>query len=164
MQTFALTLGYTGGRISEILSLRAGDVNVNRAVIHIFSLRRNQESWREVPIPDRFARDLELTHRLKEKQSSEVESNELIWKFSRSTAYRHVTNIMRRARISGIHATPQGLRHSFGICAVEDGVPLPIIAQVLGHANLLSTSVYTSAVGNEVREHFRKMWESPLWY
>ncbi len=160
LQTFALTLGYTGGRISEILALRAGDVSLERASVFVISLRRSYESWREIPIPEEFNRELELTHHLRQKQLNDADSNTLIWKYSRSTAYRHITRIMALARVNGIQATPQGLRHSFGVCAVEDGVPLPIIAQVMGHMNLDSASVYTTATGNEVREYLKKMWQN----
>ena len=65
---------------------------------------------------------------------------------------------MRMARIEGPQACPKGLRHGFGIAAVTAGVPLPTIAAVLGHADIATTAIYTTAVGVEARAFLAKMW------
>ena len=54
---------------------------------------------------------------------------------------------MTDAGIEGLQACPKGLRHGFGIAAVAADVPLPTIAAVLGHANLQTTTVYTTSFG-----------------
>ena len=59
---------------------------------------------------------------------------------------------MRTAGIEGPQACPRGVRHSFGVAAVTAGVPLPMIANVLGHASLATTAIYTTAIGAEARE------------
>ena len=64
---------------------------------------------------------------------------------------------MRMARIEGPQACPKGLRHGFGIAAVTAGVPLPTIAAVLGHADIATTAIYTTAVGVEARGFLAKM-------
>ena len=66
---------------------------------------------------------------------------------------------MADAGIEGPHACPKGLRHGFGIAAVAAGVPLPTIATALGHANLQTTTVYTTAAGLEAREFLSRIWE-----
>ena len=63
---------------------------------------------------------------------------------------------MADAGIEGPQACPKGLRHGFGIAA---GVPLPTIASALGHANLQTTAVYTTAAGLEARNFLARMWE-----
>ena len=65
---------------------------------------------------------------------------------------------MERAGIAGPQACPKGLRHAFGIAAVEAGVPLPTIAAVLGHADISTTAIYTTAVGIEARTFLARMW------
>ena len=54
---------------------------------------------------------------------------------------------MADAGIEGPQACPKSFRHDFGIAAVAAGVPLPTIAAALGHANLQTTAVYTTAAG-----------------
>ena len=56
---------------------------------------------------------------------------------------------MADAGVEGPQACPKGLRHAYGLAAVAAGVPLPTIAAALGHANLQTTAVYTTAAGLE---------------
>ena len=65
---------------------------------------------------------------------------------------------MADASIEDPQACPKGLRHGFGIAAVAAGVPLPTIAAALGHANLQTTAVYTTAAGLEARDFLARMW------
>ena len=65
---------------------------------------------------------------------------------------------MVRAGLSGPQARPKGLRHAFGIAAVEAGVPLPTIAAVLGHADISTTAIYTTAIGIKARAFLARMW------
>ena len=65
---------------------------------------------------------------------------------------------MHMARIEGPQACPKGLRHGFGIAVVTAGVPLPTIAAVLGHADIATTAIYTTALGVEARGFLAKMW------
>ena len=158
LQTFALVLAYTGCRISEALALRVCDVDLQQALVYICTLKRRTESWREVPIPQEFSRELELAHQLRKKQDGMRTRKHRIWNFSRSTAFRHIVNIMKDANIEGPQACPKGLRHGFGIAAVEAGVPLPTIAAVLGHSSITTTAIYTTAIGTEARDLLKRMW------
>ena len=69
--------------------------------------------------------------------------------------------MMERAGISGPQACPKGLRHAFGIAAVTAGVPPPTIAAVIGHADIATTVIYTTAVGIEARTFLARVWERP---
>ena len=59
---------------------------------------------------------------------------------------------MQRAGIIGPQACPRGLRHSFGVAAVEAGVPLPTIASIT------TTAIYTTVIGAQARELVTRMW------
>ena len=118
--------------------------------------KRRVEHWREVPLPPELARDLEMVHYLREASPRRIK--EPLWSFSRATAHRKVVAVMRMARIEGPQACPKGLRHGFGIAAVTAGVPLPTIAAVLGHADIATTAIYTTAVGVEARGFLARMW------
>ncbi len=156
-QTFVLTIAHTGARVSEVLALRAFDVDLDAGAVRIRTLKRRVEHWREVPVPPELARDLEMVHYLREASPRCVK--ESLWTLSRATAYRKVVAVMRMARIEGPQACPKGLRHGFGIAAVTAGVPLPTIAAVLGHANIATTAIYSTAVGVEARGFLARMCE-----
>ncbi len=160
VQTFALTLTFSGCRISEALALRAADVDLEQSLLRIRTLKRRTECWREVPVPIELTRSLELAHRLRARQAQPSRCYSRVWPMSRSSAFRQIRALMHEAAISGPQACPKGLRHGFGIAAVAAGVPLPTLAAVLGHSSITTTAVYTTAAGNEARAQLGRMWES----
>ena len=70
VQTLAATLAHTGARISEVLAIRAGDVDLEAAEFRMETLKRRREHWRSVPVPEILIHDLELLHRLRRAQRS----------------------------------------------------------------------------------------------
>jgi integrase len=66
---------------------------------------------------------------------------------------------MQAAEIEGLHATPKGLRHGFGIQAVVSNVPLNLIQRWLGHARLTTTAIYADATGPEEKQLAERMWD-----
>ena len=65
---------------------------------------------------------------------------------------------MSNADIEGVHASPKGLRHSFGVFATLKGVPLHKLRDWMGHADMETTSIYAQAIGEEERELASRMW------
>ena len=82
-----------------------------------------------------------------------------LWRLSRCRAWQLVKGIMHEAGIAaGPHATPRGLRHSFGLHAIRSGVPLNLVQRWLGHASMTTTAIYLQAIGDEEREIAARMW------
>ena len=156
-QTFALTLAHTGARVSEALAVRPTDIDIEAASIRIRTLKRRAEHWREVPVPPELLRALELVHALRSTPAKA--DGKPLWPWSRATAHRKIARTMADAGVEGPQACPKGLRHGFGIAAVAAGVPLPTIAAALGHANLQTTAIYTTAAGLEARDFLARMWD-----
>ena len=115
VQTLARTLALTGCRVSEALSVRACDVDLDAAEIRIATLKRRQEHWRAVPVPEELVHTLDLVHRLRRAQTSPRGRTALLWDVTRQAAHRQVAELMRRAGIEGPQACPRGLRHSYGV-------------------------------------------------
>ncbi|WP_316859856.1 tyrosine-type recombinase/integrase [uncultured Cohaesibacter sp.] len=82
-----------------------------------------------------------------------------LWPWHRVQAWREIKKIMQRAGISGVHATPKGLRHGFAIHAIQSGVSINLVQRWLGHASLSTTAIYTEAVGPEERLIAARMWQ-----
>ncbi len=66
---------------------------------------------------------------------------------------------MQLANITGIHATPKGLRHGFGVQAAAKTRNPRLVQKWLGHRSLDNTIIYMDAVGEEEREMAARMWE-----
>jgi integrase len=156
LRTLCLTLAYTGCRISEALALTAGTIESGAGFIAFRSLKkRGATVIREVPVPGDLLNALESVHQLSCGRSAER-----LWSLSRSRAWQLVKLVMVDAKIEpGIHATPKGLRHGFGIHAIQSGVPLNLVQRWLGHARMETTAIYLQALGAEERQIAARMWD-----
>ena len=157
-QTLARTLALTGCRVSEALAVRACDIDLEAAEIRIATLKRRREHWRAVPVPQDLVHELDLVHRLRRAQASPRGRTAPLWTITRQAAHRQIVALMRAAGIEGPQACPRGLRHAYGVAAVQAGVPLTTLAAVLGHANLSTTAIYATAVGAEHRQLVSRLW------
>jgi integrase/recombinase XerD len=155
LRTLCLTLAYTGCRISEALALTVGAVEAESGFIAFRSLKkRGAVVIREVPVPADLLNGIDRVHTLDARSASDR-----LWPLSRSRAWQLVKLIMAQAGIQpGIHATPKGLRHGFGIHAVQSGVPLNLVQRWLGHARMETTAIYLDALGVEERQIASRMW------
>ncbi|MFZ5734738.1 MAG: tyrosine-type recombinase/integrase [Pseudomonadota bacterium] len=154
--SLCLVLAFTGCRISEALRLTEGSIIPGSGCIAFLSLKkRGKIVVREIPVPPLCMRAIRSAHgRLTNPERK-------LWSWSRSRAWQLVKMVMKQAAIGpGIHATPKGLRHGFGLHAVRSGVPLNLIQRWLGHASMTTTAIYLQAMGTEERDIARRMWSA----
>lgn len=153
-----LTIAYTGCRISEALALTPASVEPEPGFVAIRSLKKRKATIvvREVPVPP------DLLNILGAEIFRRERTTDRLWSLSRSRAWQLIKEVMRLAGIGpGIHATPKGLRHGFGLHAVRSGIPLNLVQRWLGHARLETTAIYLQAMGIEEREFAARMWTTP---
>jgi len=160
VRTFCATLAYTGCRISEALALTADRVDLDDGVLILESLKKRRKGhYRAIPVTPTFLDTLDLVHDIRAARAAPDRGRGLcLWDWSRSTAWRRVGEVMQAAEIAGIHATPKGLRHGFGIKAVASNVPLNMTQKWLGHAQLSTTAIYIDAIGPEEKQLAERMW------
>lgn len=155
IESFCLTLVYTGARLSEVLSLRAASIDIAAGTIIIESLKKRRRGiYRQVPVPLALLRLLDGQFDL---QHADTESR--LWPWCRTTAWKVVKEVMREANVPPFCATPKALRHAFGVAGViEAKVPLNMMQKWLGHSRIETTAIYANAVGSEEREIAQRMW------
>ncbi len=146
---FALTLAWTGARISEVLALTPQSFQLASGIVAILTLKRHQCVWREVPIPPWLVRDLNLHFDLEAAQRDPASTGLRLWPRHRVTGWKIIKHAMMLSQIVGRAACPRGLRHSFGVGALQSGVPLNQLQRWLGHSRISTTSIYATACGPE---------------
>lgn len=150
---FCWLITATGCRISEALALTAASFDFEAKQVVIESLKKREKRiFRAIPLPSNFL------DWLKKGFSKGIFGQGRLWPWSRMTGYRRIVEVMEDARIRGGCATPKGLRHAFGIRAIESGVPLNLVQRWLGHADMKTTAIYTSASGPEERAIAARTW------
>src|ERR1700678_3839473 len=89
-------------------------------------------------LPRDMLRELNRFFKLRLLQRDPELAAERLWKWSRTTAWRLVKEVMAAAGGIVAPAMPRGLRHSFGVKAFQSNVPPHLVQRWMGHASLRS--------------------------
>ena len=146
--------------MAEVLALTPAAIDIESGVAIIQTLKRRKRGIvRQVPLPPDTLRELNRFFKLRFLQRDPELAGGRLWRWSRTTAWRRVKEVMIAAGISGASAMPRGLRHSFGVNAFQSNVPPHLVQRWLGHASLRTTSIYGDVVGPEERAFAERMWK-----
>lgn len=136
----------TGMRVTELVSLNLDDVNFEGQCLVCTG---RQSRRRELPLDDRAVAALDTYLREgRPKLARQGESGSALFlnhRGSRLTRQGFWLIMKALARQSGVVAevTPHTLRHSFAAHRLEDGLELSRLRELLGHANISTTQIYT---------------------
>ena len=159
VRLFCFVLRWSGGRISEVLALTPAAIDIESGVATIETLKRRARGViRQVPLPRDVLDELDRVFKLRHRQRDPDLAAHRLWRWSRTTAWRRVKELMATARIMGTPAMPKGLRHGFGVNAFEANVPPHLVQRWLGHASLKTTAIYGDVIGPEERAFAARMW------
>ena len=135
----------TGLRVSELASLRLEDVHFDSGYIRCTG---KGNKTRVVPFGDRARRALEgyLKHS-RQKFVNEQSDRTLFLTirgtgFSRKGLWKMIKGYAAKA-VPNKTVSPHTLRHSFASHLLANGAPLRVIQEMLGHADIATTQVYT---------------------
>lgn len=143
-----ISLSYGAGlRVSEAVNLKIKDINLDELTIHIKGAKGNK---------DRISIFSEkLLPRLKEMTAPGsingyvFESNRG-GKLDQRSAQKVFENALQKAGIQK-EATFHSLRHSFATHLLENGVDVRYVQELLGHANIRTTQIYTKVTNPILR-------------
>ena len=153
-RTMLEVLYATGLRVSELVNLRHGQINLNQGVIRILG-KGNRE--RLIPLGEEAMRWLkEFAHGprgeiLLERQTDYLFPTRRGDRMTRQ-AFWHI--IKRYARKSGIakELSPHTLRHAFATHLLNHGADLRVVQMLLGHSDLSTTQIYTHVARERMKE------------
>lgn len=150
----------TGMRLAELISLKAGDVNLSSGTLKVFGKRSKE---RIIPIPSELNVLISnyLQNRKKVLRDFPSEDDHLLLlqsdgkKLSRSFVYRRVKHYL--SLVTTIDKkSPHVLRHTFATHMLNKGADLNAIKELLGHANLSATQVYTHNTVDKLKVIYHK--------
>lgn len=153
-----LSLLYASGmRVSELVSLNVDDIT-DDGFVRCFGKGHKE---RLVPIAQRAV--LAVEEYIKEARPKLVRSNEekalfLNRRGDRLTRQGFWQILKGYAKSAGLdkEITPHTLRHSFATYMLSGGADLRLVQELLGHANISTTQVYTHLTSEHVRQTYEK--------
>lgn len=150
-----LLLYGTGMRLAELISLDIDNVDTTAGIVRVSGKRNKQ---RDIPLGKVLV--LELTDYLGKRQSIESEVPALFVTDKGKRLYpKWVYNMVRTwlGRVTTQDKrSPHILRHSFATHMLNDGADLNAIKEILGHASLAATQVYTHNTIEKLRQVYEQ--------
>jgi integrase/recombinase XerD len=142
----------TGLRVTELVSLDVDDVNLASATLRI--VRPKDKAERIVPIHERALEPLHdylergRMQLMRDPNESALFLNHRGQRLTRQGLWLIVKHYVRETGITE-DVTPQTLRHTFAAHLVEKKADLEYVQELLGHANISTTQVYTQLGSDE---------------
>lgn len=159
-----LELAYASGlRLAELRGVRLEQLHLEAGFINVIG-KGNKE--RVLPLGKKAVASLERYISVGRPKLVTSRSPGNVFLTRRGTPFAAVTlwlRIKQRVRRTGIsrNVTPHMLRHSFATHLLENGADLRIIQELLGHATIATTEIYTHVAGNRLREVHQKFHPRP---
>jgi integrase/recombinase XerD len=142
----------TGLRVTELVSLDVDDVNLASGTVRV--IRPKDKRERIVPMHGRAVEPLrEYLERGRIQLLSDPEEKALFLnhrghRLTRQGLWLIVKHYVREVGIVE-EVTPHTLRHTFAAHLLDSKAELEYVQQILGHANISTTQVYTQIAGEE---------------
>ena len=135
----------TGLRISEIINLKLEDLHLTMGTLQTLGKGHKE---RIVPVGDEAIKWVNrYLEEARPKLLKQKRSNYLFLNFHGNNLTRQGVwkNLKAEVRKAGIqkNITPHTLRHSFATHILENGADLRIVQELLGHADISTTQIYT---------------------
>lgn len=134
----------TGMRLTELLGIRESDLNIYEHTIKVLG-KRNKE--RIIPITKMLSQEIQDFIATKKIQNLDNNTEALIVTDKGLPAYPKLIYRIVTAYLSLITTndkkSPHVLRHSYATSLLNNGADLNAIKELLGHASLAATQVYT---------------------
>ena len=151
----------TGLRVSELVGLKTLDLNLESSF-----LKCSGKGGKERIVPlGRTAKDF-VTRYLEKVRNQNRKTDQLFLGLKRSVrlSRQAVWQIIRRyAKQAGIKKkiTPHTFRHSFATHLLEGGADLRVVQELLGHADISTTQIYTHVSRDHLRSVHQKFHPRP---
>lgn len=159
-RTMLEVLYATGMRVSELMNIPVGSVHLDWEMLVAYG-KRNKE--RMIPLGKTALKYLRyyldyVRPELVKKGNKKVENLFLNRSGQPMTRIRFYQLLEEYAREAGItkKISPHVLRHSFATHLLNNGADLRVVQELLGHADISTTQIYTHMDGERLKEIYEK--------
>ena len=150
-----LELLYASGlRVSELVSLNLEQVNLNTNEIRVLG-KGSKERVVLIGIPAAEALSVYLNQGRPELSGKKLSSALFLNRYGERLIKRGVQRVLEKyTNIAGIdkRVHPHLLRHTFATHLLDGGADLRVVQELLGHADLSSTQIYTHVTKSQARK------------
>jgi integrase/recombinase XerD len=155
----------TGGRVSEIVGINVNDIsmmNSESAEVRVIKLRGKGNKERIVPMGSFSVKALDdylvrvrpsLLGKNSKNKNDALFLNQRGSRISRQSAWQIAVDSAKKCGLSeGI--SPHVFRHSFATHLLDGGADIRVVQELLGHASVTTTQIYTLITIDKIRESY----------
>lgn len=149
----------TGLRVSELVELKLGDLHLAMGLLQTVG---KGDKERIIPLGDYAIQWIErymAEARVKLIKNNPNETHLFVnhhgQPLSRQGIWKNLKQIVREAGIEK-NITPHTLRHSFATHLLENGADLRIVQELLGHADISTTQIYTHITKQRMADVYKQ--------
>jgi len=144
-----------GLRVSEACNLRIGAIDFDNGLLHVLG---KGSKARLVPFYPMIGQLLsKWVNQIRPRYVLDGDDHVFVSRRGRPLTSRGVQFLLNRAvdaRGMAMHVHPHALRHSFATHLLDAGVDLRVVQELLGHANLSTTQIYTHVTMEHLRQTY----------
>lgn len=143
-----VSIGYAGGlRVSEVVNLKVQDVDLEELTIHLKNAKGKKD--RITVFSEKLKTDFQNLIAGKKNNDFIFESNRG-GKLTTTSLQKVFKKALSKAKIKK-PATFHSLRHSFATHLLENGTDVRYVQELLGHANIRTTQIYTQVTNPKLK-------------
>jgi integrase/recombinase XerD len=155
----------TGARVSEIVGINVNDISImnsDSAEVRVIKLRGKGNKERIVPMGSFSVKALDdylvrvrpnLLSKNSRNKNDALFLNQRGSRISRQSAWQIVVDSAKKCGLSeGI--SPHVFRHSFATHLLDGGADIRVVQELLGHASVTTTQIYTLITIDKIRESY----------
>lgn len=146
----------TGIRLAELLQLKDGDFNKKEYLIQVLGKRKKE---RVIPYPRSINNILELYVTIRDREVGKSSDRLLVTKNGNPVYEKLVYRVVRNnlSRVTSLEKkSPHVLRHSYATHLLNKGADLNAVKELLGHANLGATQIYTHTTFEKLHDIYKQ--------
>ena len=148
----------SGLRVSELLKLEKGQVNLTKGIITVFGKGAKE---RKVPIAD-YAVDYIKQYIKEVRNKGENKESKYLFLSMKGEPLSRIyffKQVKKYSELAGIttNVSPHTLRHSFATHLLNHGAQLRIVQGMLGHTNIATTQIYTHVSSEKLKSDYDKI-------